>query len=391
MEKQIVINETELLSLNLIYYLYAKEDFAFSGISKDTWLENFNHEHYQFVLLSNTPLYNQNQIEEKIMQLEKFKKNLLRKFFMFRVNILFISLNCQVSINYEELPHYIDFVCVKDAEDIRSNSIITEAFPEIVNEGLNKNIVEINYKLVSVNKERRRDIEKHLKYRKTPFLTYSIIGLFLLTFILTSFSSNWEYIWVRYFIKYDPKIVEGEWWRLITANFSNNDLISLGLLSAIFYFFGKTCEQIFGYKRFFIIVFISSVVGMLFHFAFHNNISYGSYPIIAGVIGALFYYSINNRRYFSSLLTRTIIPLIFINVVFSIIFPNQIYYGMLGGLVAGFLVAGAIGAPKYFHLKKGILSMAFLIIIIVTTIMLGINDYKVINDVEEILRNSSVI
>jgi membrane associated rhomboid family serine protease len=140
-------------------------------------------------------------------------------------------------------------------------------------------------------------------------------------------------------------IVDGEWYRLVTAMFLHAPNVVLHLLFNMYvlYVYGPHVEQAFGTPRFLVLYLGSGFVASAASFAFGpcNAIGVGASGAIFGVAGALLVFTHNRRRQqFMANFQRSLLIFIGLNLVLGFAIAGIDNVAHIGGLLAG----GAIGA-----------------------------------------------
>lgn len=180
-----------------------------------------------------------------------------------------------------------------------------------------------------------------------PFFTYIFIAVQVLMFAVLEFaggSTNTEVL-VKYGAKYNPGILSGEWWRLVTPVFLHIGILHLLMNTLALYYLGTAVEKMYGRFRFLWIYLFSGVAGTAASFLFNTNLSAGASGAIFGCFGALLYVGVSHPRLFFRTMGANVIVLIVINLVFGFTVPGIDNAGHLGGLAGGFLAAGAVRLP----------------------------------------------
>jgi len=186
-------------------------------------------------------------------------------------------------------------------------------------------------------------------------LTEILIGINVVMFLLTQIvdMATGDGL-LRLGAKVNALIGLGEYWRLLSAMFLHADLMHLIFNMMALYILGKDIERFFGKKKFLVIYFLSGLVGSAASYFLVDSVSVGASGAIFGLMGAnLFLYKLNplvyKRIYGSDLLI-----LIGINLVLGLIRPNIDMAGHIGGLIAGFITASAVGLSyeKVMQAKK---------------------------------------
>lgn len=138
-------------------------------------------------------------------------------------------------------------------------------------------------------------------------------------------------------------LLHGEWWRLITANFLHGGFLHILFNSMSLVHLGPTCEEIFGTPRFVVLYLGTGVCGFLASTYWSSSLSVGASASICGMIGALYGFS---RISFNSQLKGLALRWVIAIGVFGILVPSIDNAAHLGGLLAGFGFAYAVGTPE---------------------------------------------
>lgn len=190
----------------------------------------------------------------------------------------------------------------------------------------------------------------------TQTILVVLVGIFVLTTLLgQSFNimpTDLNDVLTRWGAKVNSAVVQGQWWRLITAMFLHNGLLHIASNGYALYVIGMDLEGFFGRARFLAVYFIAGLAGSVASFAFspYYASGVGASGAIFGLIGALAVYFGMYRRLFGkrgNLQFWNIIVVVVLNLGlgFSGLLPidNSAH---IGGLVAGALV-GYVLSPRY--------------------------------------------
>ncbi|KKB37284.1 rhomboid family intramembrane serine protease [Bacillus thermotolerans] len=207
---------------------------------------------------------------------------------------------------------------------------------------------------------KRSEEEKKVFEFSTPFFSHAFIAIQVLVFLLLEVSggSTNSLNLIRFGAKFNPLILEGEWWRFFTPIFLHIGFLHLLMNTFALYFLGTAVERIFGRFRFLLIYLFSGFVGTLASFVMNDSLSAGASGAIFGCFGALLYFGVVYPRLFFRTMGMNIIILIVINLVFGFTVPGIDNAGHIGGLIGGFLAAGVVNLPAK---KKRALQLAFLL------------------------------
>lgn len=186
-----------------------------------------------------------------------------------------------------------------------------------------------------------------------PFVTYGLLIATLLMFlaeILLGGSENQEVL-LQVGANVGQLVVQGEWWRLITAIFIHIGLLHIATNGVMIYAVGTQIEGLFGHWRMLVIYFVSGIVGNLTSFAFGNMnaISAGASTALFGLFGAFLFLGVGYREepYFQ-MAGRQFATLIVINLALDLFMPTIDIFGHIGGALGGFLIAMVLALPARF-------------------------------------------
>lgn len=167
-----------------------------------------------------------------------------------------------------------------------------------------------------------------------------------------------------------------QWWRLFTAQFLHIGVLHLVSNAVIIYYMGQYMEPMLGHIRFLVVYLLSGIGGNLLSLAFSTDsaISAGASTALFGLFGAMTAIGLRNMKNpLISFLGRQAFVLAVINIALDIFAPNIDIQGHIGGFVAGFLLAIAVGdkTMKKYNTKWRVLALAALIFYVVLTVRRG--------------------
>jgi len=179
-----------------------------------------------------------------------------------------------------------------------------------------------------------------------PLFTYILLVANILMWVITEYygkkygvNAN-----LRFGAKFNPLIMSGEYWRLVTPIFLHGGIIHLLMNSYFLYAVGPTVEKIFGNFKFITIYLISGIIGNVTSFVFSTSLSVGASGSLFGLMGALLYVIRKDRRIFRSSFGINVVTNIAINLAYGFINRGQIdNFAHIGGLVGGYIVARMTG------------------------------------------------
>ncbi|MBU8879383.1 rhomboid family intramembrane serine protease [Bacillus sp. FJAT-29790] len=209
----------------------------------------------------------------------------------------------------------------------------------------------------SNNAKKEQSLFEHGK----PFFTYMFMIIQVAVFLFLEWkggSTNTSTL-IRYGAKFNPLILEGEWWRFFTPIVLHIGVLHLLMNTLALFYLGTAVERIYGNLRFFLIYMIAGFGGSLASFLFSPNLSAGASGAIFGCFGALLYFGVIYPKLFFRTMGFNILIVLGINMAFGFSMPGIDNAGHIGGLIGGFLATGIVHFPKK---KKPLLQFLFLIV-----------------------------
>ena len=188
--------------------------------------------------------------------------------------------------------------------------------------------------------------ESHKKNSFQPFVTYTLIGLNLIYFLMMVFAglhlfpspvegSIDQRVLIDFGAKVNSLIQTGEVWRLFASTF-----IHIGIIHLIFNLYalwalGPLTEDGLGHRKFLTVYVLSGLGGSIASFFFSPALSAGASGAIFGLLGALLYYSYKRPALWKSGLGMNLVVVILINLGFGFVQPGIDNFAHLGGLITG--------------------------------------------------------
>lgn len=180
------------------------------------------------------------------------------------------------------------------------------------------------------------------------FLVINVAIWLLMT--LAGGSENPEVL-IQFGANFSPLIVQGEIWRLFTANFLHIGVLHLAFNSFALNALGQEAEALFGSPRFIVIYLLAGLSGSIFSFGLHTGValSAGASTAIFGLVGALISFFVRNRKHFGSVGGRRLnsyIGIAALNLFIGLSVPGIDNLGHIGGFLGGSIL-GWLLCPFY--------------------------------------------
>ncbi len=176
--------------------------------------------------------------------------------------------------------------------------------------------------------------------QRRPYVTYTILGLTVLVFILQQVSG--ALLGGDYPAALGAKINQyiqnnGEYWRFFTPMLLHANILHIGFNMYALYIFGPNLERFYGHYRFLGLYVLAGFAGNVLSFMFSPSASLGASTAIFGLIAAegIFIY---RNRFLHGENVRSMLMNIGILVVFNLalgLSPGIDNWGHLGGLLGG--------------------------------------------------------
>ncbi|MCU0495612.1 MAG: rhomboid family intramembrane serine protease, partial [Chloroflexaceae bacterium] len=142
--------------------------------------------------------------------------------------------------------------------------------------------------------------------------------------------------------KQNDLILQGEYWRLLTAMFLHGNLVHIFFNAYALFGFGPEMERLFGTWRFLALYFLAGLAGSVASYALSPAPSVGASGAIFGLIGGLatFYYLARQELgAYGQRQLQSMAFIIVINLMIGFSAPGIDNFAHLGGLLGGALLA----------------------------------------------------
>ena len=370
--EEIVFKSDDLIVMGLINYFIAEKDYnpmIVHGADNEIWLENLSEE-YKIIRIVSHHIHNKEQLDFDKFKLNKIVKQVKIKTLLLKVKVL----NIYTDIEDDNILTKDD-VHVTSEKDI-DNPKLTKSFPDIVEKTKKKDndieyIMKVSDNINRTNENKSRMAEKLFSFKK-PTATYSLILICILIFILMYILGNGSedtYTLLKFGANLDALTKNGQYYRLFTSMFLHIGIIHLLCNMYSLYIIGREVEIVFTKRKYLIIYLLSGIAGSILSLAFnHNTVCAGASGAIFGLLGALLYFGYYYRAYLGASVTRSILPVVIINLIIGFASTGIDNAAHIGGLVGGILITMAVGVPdksnKVSRINGIILSIIYFIFII---------------------------
>lgn len=356
MDNEVVIDESildnkNMLVMKLIHYLIVEKNYnpiVLQGAENEIWLENLDAD-YKIVRIVTGKIINDEQLKFDIFKTNRIIKKIKKKTFTFSIKTLSIFLDLEKDIEVT-VPKNIEFINVKDENELKNNNIIEMVFPDMKDKlKYTEEGMQLFLKITTdINEHNIKDNEKVEKVFKPkyPIITYLLMVICVFAYIFPILYNNDQYILNKFCI-YGNYVRSGEYYRLLTGTFLHGNIIHLLCNMYALYILGSQLESFVGKIKFLIIYLFSALTGSLLSLVFLNNgVSIGASGAIFGLAGALIYFGLHYRVYLGSVVKTNLIPIIILNLSLGFVMKGIDNWAHIGGLIGGLLANMALGV-KY--------------------------------------------
>jgi len=182
----------------------------------------------------------------------------------------------------------------------------------------------------------------------TTMLLVINVGLYL---AMAAYSGNFMDFDLRTLYQFGAKfrqsILEGEWWRLITAGFLHGGLIHIAMNMYVFYDLGAQVDEIFGTSRFLVIYILSSIGGFVASTYWSSAPSVGASAGLFGLIGAMIALGLTSRTPMGAAIRGMYIRWAIYGLMFGLLPYFRVDNAAhIGGFVTGLAVGYFAGTPR---------------------------------------------
>ena len=361
------ISKEDTLVMKLIHYFVTNEDYrpiVVHGVQNEIWLENLDND-IPLIRINSNYIHNEEQLMSDLRKVEVIRKTIKKKTYSFRSKVLNLLMNTRDEVTLTEEENVLS-IKVKNITELKKNKFINDYFPNFKEKVVSKNngIVDVLEMTEELNKKTIKEdneLAKIFLKKDQPIVTYSIILLNIIVFMLSLLDYN---MIINYFANYYINVKNGEIYRLLTACFVHANFLHIFFNMYALYYIGPMVEKYYGKLKYLLIYLGSGMMGSLFSVVLSNNVSIGASGAIFGLFGSMLYFGYKYRATLDGFVRSGIIPVLFINLILGFIVPNIDVYGHIGGLVGGLLLSYIVGVYRKCKKKNTINGLIIITILI---------------------------
>ncbi|MEG2621249.1 MAG: rhomboid family intramembrane serine protease [Bacilli bacterium] len=365
------LEKRNLLVMKFLHYFITEKNYnpiIVHGIQDEIWLENLDSE-YRIVRIILGYIHNNEQYEFDNYKVQKLVRQIKMKTFTIKMKVMSLYLDINDEVELKKIGNNYP-VIIKNDNSVKKSEFIKESFPDMseklkfTEEG-ERLFEKINNDILIKNTSENEKLNDLFKIKK-PVVTYALIGIITVFMIgMYGFGNGSNDITTLY--NFGALVKNHEYVRLITSMFIHIGLLHYLMNTWALAILGKQVESFLGHAKTLIIFLYSGIIGNLVSLLLmaDNSISAGASGAIFGLMGALCYFAFNYRTYMGLALKQQILPVILVNLVIGMMIPSINMFAHVGGLIAGVLIAIALGIKNKsttFEKTNGFVAATILIV-----------------------------
>lgn len=145
------------------------------------------------------------------------------------------------------------------------------------------------------------------------------------------------------------RVLDGEWWRLLSCLFVHGDLLHLVMNGVALFGLGRLCEAVYGPTRLLALFLLCGLSGALLSQLSGAPLSVGASGSVFGLLGAGVVFGLRHRALLApplrAVFGQGLLPWVALNLAIGFVIPGIDNAGHVGGLLGGGL-AGLIVSPR---------------------------------------------
>lgn len=168
-------------------------------------------------------------------------------------------------------------------------------------------------------------------YRCKPYVTYVLIAINVLVFIMVKSSEADDIVLTYAVSKIDFKV-----WKLLTSMFMHVDETHI-LLNMLALWSVRNLEELIGNVKYLLCYMLSGIGASLLIALFSDLPCVGASGAILGLFGCYLLITFKNRKQMKYTFWKNLLPTVVIELIITIIMPNVSVIAHFGGLIIGML------------------------------------------------------
>jgi rhomboid protease GluP len=142
-------------------------------------------------------------------------------------------------------------------------------------------------------------------------------------------------------------VIDGQWWRLVTANFLHGDVWHIAMNAYALWVSGTVIEEKWGWNRVVVLLIVTGIAGHAlstwWHASHGGALVIGASTAAFGLMGFIIGHVLRYRGRSTSDLKERFVPWLIYGLIMSFAVPRVDLWGHLGGLFAGLPLGALVG------------------------------------------------
>jgi rhomboid protease GluP len=194
-----------------------------------------------------------------------------------------------------------------------------------------------------------RSTHEKISPKDKPHITIGLIVINIIMYVITAYMSvayaggsifnSDTRVLILLGAKVNDLISGGEYFRLVSAMFLHGGLMHLAVNMYSLYAIGPMVEKVYGKKKYIAIYFLAGICASIFSYSFSTSVSIGASGAIFGLLGAVLVFAIKSKGKTGIGFIKSILSVIFINIIIGITLPNIDNFAHMGGLIGGMIIS----------------------------------------------------
>ena len=246
----------------------------------------------------------------------------------------------------------------------------------------------LKQQVVTSHRKRQQKDQSLFQFGK-PIVTYILLAINLLVFFYIEGigDSTSVQTLIEYGAKYNPAIIDGEWWRILSSMFLHIGTLHLLMNMLALFYLGSAVERIYGSWRFTVVYLLAGVFGGLASFMLNPHVAAGASGAIFGLFGALLFFGVQHKQLFFRTMGWNLLFVIGLNIVFGLLVPQIDNGAHFGGLIGGFVASAFVHLPNEKNRTRQLLALVAYCVAVIAMAWLGVqstfNENQTIDQVKE--------
>ncbi|WP_231622392.1 rhomboid family intramembrane serine protease [Halobacillus karajensis] len=402
-----VFIKQEFYLWKLTYDLVVSQGFQVLNMSTErgeVWLEKEHEWQTHVIRISHKQVNWKNELKR---ELEKAYRQLTQNKKLFRggkvqFHVLYVSeyppveewQSVKEGLSTKKLPIHLYYM--DDEQKSNEQKRLYRAFKleePLIDHGVEEAEMEalipyLKHQLVKEQQEQRKKVMSLFDYGK-PRMTFFLLAVNILIFLYIEWVGDSTSVdtLIDYGAKFNPAIMEGEWWRIVTSMFLHIGILHLFMNMFALYYLGTAVEKLYGTWRFTLIYVFAGLFGGVASFMLNPHVAAGASGAIFGLFGALLFFGVQHKQLFFRTMGWNLITIVLINILFGLLVPQVDNGAHIGGMAGGFIATAMVRLPKQKNTSKQLVAVLIYVLTICTMAFLGtsgvLNTEEALTKVEE--------